>query len=265
MKPVEVRSQLVDALRLDLVGPDNGSDLGKARRTSIAAYCSPCPCFACTCSQPLFVTPAQQFTTRRAVPSPWVARLSGRALAAFDSSGKSQAGPTRTRNETEHRIDLRVELAVRAQCMSSRLAQFKPIEALTFIVSLKHNSDTEVEWTTFAGLALSEPFQVSSSFQSRPDRVRDRFTQKAQRIHEGRFASPDPSHQEGHVIQDQSGVRKSPIMPEPEFRDLHSLLGSPLSFQFARVAVLSSTAGATHLRHLGDVGWPSAHCAGAVS
>jgi len=27
MKPVEVRSQLVDALRLDLVGPDNGSDL----------------------------------------------------------------------------------------------------------------------------------------------------------------------------------------------------------------------------------------------
>ncbi len=26
-KPVEVRSQLVDALRLDLVGPDNGSDL----------------------------------------------------------------------------------------------------------------------------------------------------------------------------------------------------------------------------------------------
>ena len=27
MKPVEVRSQLVDALRLDLVGPENGSDL----------------------------------------------------------------------------------------------------------------------------------------------------------------------------------------------------------------------------------------------
>jgi len=27
MKPVEVRSQLVEALRLDLVGPDNGSDL----------------------------------------------------------------------------------------------------------------------------------------------------------------------------------------------------------------------------------------------
>jgi len=27
MKPVEVRGQLVEALRLDLVGPDNGSDL----------------------------------------------------------------------------------------------------------------------------------------------------------------------------------------------------------------------------------------------
>ncbi len=27
MKPVEVRRQLVDALRLDLVGPENGSDL----------------------------------------------------------------------------------------------------------------------------------------------------------------------------------------------------------------------------------------------
>ena len=27
MKPVEVRSQLVEALRLDLVGPENGSDL----------------------------------------------------------------------------------------------------------------------------------------------------------------------------------------------------------------------------------------------
>ena len=27
MKPAEVRGQLVEALRLDLVGPDNGSDL----------------------------------------------------------------------------------------------------------------------------------------------------------------------------------------------------------------------------------------------
>jgi hypothetical protein len=27
MKPVEVRSQLIDALRLDLVGPENGSEL----------------------------------------------------------------------------------------------------------------------------------------------------------------------------------------------------------------------------------------------
>ena len=27
MKPVDVRSELVDALRLDLVGPDNGSEL----------------------------------------------------------------------------------------------------------------------------------------------------------------------------------------------------------------------------------------------
>jgi hypothetical protein len=27
MKPVEVRSQLVEALRLDLVGPENGTDL----------------------------------------------------------------------------------------------------------------------------------------------------------------------------------------------------------------------------------------------
>ncbi len=27
MKPVEVQSRLVDALRLDLVGPENGSDL----------------------------------------------------------------------------------------------------------------------------------------------------------------------------------------------------------------------------------------------
>ena len=27
MNPVEVRSQLVDALRLDLVGPENGTDL----------------------------------------------------------------------------------------------------------------------------------------------------------------------------------------------------------------------------------------------
>ena len=27
VKPVEVRSQLVDALRLDLVGPENGTDL----------------------------------------------------------------------------------------------------------------------------------------------------------------------------------------------------------------------------------------------
>src|SRR5277367_4574363 len=27
MKPVEVRSQLIEALRLDLVGPENGSDL----------------------------------------------------------------------------------------------------------------------------------------------------------------------------------------------------------------------------------------------
>jgi hypothetical protein len=27
MKPLEVRNQLVDALRLDLVGPENGTDL----------------------------------------------------------------------------------------------------------------------------------------------------------------------------------------------------------------------------------------------
>ncbi len=58
MKPVDVRSELVEALRLDLVGPDNASDFGKARETCIATYCSPCPCHACTCSQPLFVTSA---------------------------------------------------------------------------------------------------------------------------------------------------------------------------------------------------------------